>query len=625
MKEDDIVIQDFEHKESEANQQDEINNINVDNLQYLEEEVSNYLEHSREDLNKNVNVNDRQNRISDIPEDYHLFEYEPTTSHDLANQLPIIKDLSEAEQNENEERPGIIQKDNDKLRKTLSSKNKKIEKMEEENNSLKILILKLYEQKETNDNIIKKLNDTISKLKSQNSSLASENKEYIAQNNELNYKVIELNQKLLSKSSLDAINEKLNSYSFTSRPSSTKYMNDINTSFNADNNNNANNEINKLTNKIMELEIENNKLKFENSALKTNIDNLNADNINEKAIESKLHSNEIESLNKHIKTLNQTVTNLYAQQHNYKYNYNNCSISQNQDDDSTIIDDINSQSLSHILEEVKVMNGKIRKLEQEKLQKDAQLKNEMNLKANLEITLRTKENIFNELQITYAELNRYHDQIVKEYEDNETKLRQENELTIQQLNQKNNEYQTLYSKYQLLVDNMKTISNDNQIANAQFTQITNDYNNKLMKAYAKLKEYKMKIQTLKMKIDELHNEIQDLRYGQELNQQLNNMHNDFINQQYNNMYFGNNNNNNNPSINNNKQYEDTMTNNINEYDDKSKGDLGKINNNLNMPVATTEEEQFRQLQDFKDILNKMDVNFKKIGNDNENDNKEEAK
>ena len=147
MKEDDIVIQDFEHKESEANQQDEINNINVDNLQYLEEEVSNYLEHSREDLNKNVNVNDRQNRISDIPEDYHLFEYEPTTSHDLANQLPIIKDLSEAEQNENEERPGIIQKDNDKLRKTLSSKNKKIEKMEEENNSLKILILKLYEQK----------------------------------------------------------------------------------------------------------------------------------------------------------------------------------------------------------------------------------------------------------------------------------------------------------------------------------------------------------------------------------------------------------------------------------------------------------------------------------------------
>ena len=45
MKDDDIVVQDFEQNEEEVNQQDEINNINVDNLQYLEEEVSNYLEH----------------------------------------------------------------------------------------------------------------------------------------------------------------------------------------------------------------------------------------------------------------------------------------------------------------------------------------------------------------------------------------------------------------------------------------------------------------------------------------------------------------------------------------------------------------------------------------------------
>jgi hypothetical protein len=132
-----------------------------------------------------------------------------------------------------------------------------------------------------------------------------------------------------------------------------------------------------------------------------------------------------------------------------------------------------------------------------------------------------------------------------------------------------------------------------------------------------------------MKIDELHNEIQDLKYGQELNQQLNNMHNDFINQQYNNMYLGNNNNNNNISMNNNnRQYEDIITNNINEYDDKSKGDLGMTNTNLNMPIITTdttEEEQLRQLQDFKDILSKIDDNFKKTGNDNENYNNEQTK
>lgn len=621
MNDDDIVVQDLEQNEEEANQQDEINNINVDNLQYLEEEVSNYLEHSQEDIIKTAteDEHDRPNRISDLPEDYHFVEYEPRTSHDLANQLPIIKDLSEAEQ-EHEECVGFIQKHNDNLKKALSLKNKEIEKLGEENNSLKICILKLNEQKEKNDNIIKRLNDTISKLKSQNSSLTSENKEYLIQNSELNYKVIELNQKLLSKSSLDAINEKLNSYSFTSRPGSTKYMNDISTSFNGDNNNNVNNEINKLTNKIIELEIENNKLKFENTALKTNIDNINVDNDNEKEIENKLHSNEIESLNKYIKTLNQTVADLYTQQHNYKYNYNNCSISQNKDDNSTTIDDINSQSFSQIFEELKAMSSKIRKLEQEKQQKDIRL-------ADIEMNLKTKENIFKELQITYAELNNYHDQIVREYEDNIAKLKNENEFTLQQLNQKNNEYQTLYKNYQLVLDNLTTISNDNKIANAQFTQITNDYNNKLMKAYAKLKEYKMKIQTLKMKIDELHNEIQDLKYGEQLNQQLNNMHNDFINQQYNNMDLGNNNKNNiNISMNNNnRQYEDKITNNINENDDKPKGDLGMTNTNLNMPIITTEEEQLRQLQDFKDILSKIDDNFKKTGNDNENDNNEQAK
>ena len=132
MKDDDIVVQDFEQNEEEVNQQDEINNINVDNLQYLEEEVSNYLEHSQEDIIKTAteHEHDRPNRISDLPEDYHHVEYEPRTSHDLANQLPIIKDLSEAEQ-EHEECVGFIQKHNDNLKKTLSLKNKEIEKLGE--------------------------------------------------------------------------------------------------------------------------------------------------------------------------------------------------------------------------------------------------------------------------------------------------------------------------------------------------------------------------------------------------------------------------------------------------------------------------------------------------------------
>ena len=77
--------------------------------------------------------------------------------------------------------------------------------------------------------------------------------------------------------------------------------------------------------------------------------------------------------------------------------------------------------------------------------------------------------------------------------------------------------------------------------------------------------------------------------------------------------------------NNNRQYEDMITNNINEYDDKPKGDLGMTNTNLNMPIITTEEEQLRQLQDFKDILSKIDDNFKKTGNDNENYNNEQTK
>ena len=51
------------------------------------------------------------------------------------------------------------------------------------------------------------------------------------------------------------------------------------------------------------------------------------------------------------------------------------------------------------------MSSKIRKLEQEKQQKDIRL-------ADIEMNLKTKENIFKELQITYAELNNYHDQIV---------------------------------------------------------------------------------------------------------------------------------------------------------------------------------------------------------------------
>ena len=154
---------------------------NENNLQFLEEEATNLITDDRFQI-------------------------------DSLNEPKILKEHSE-EIDLDDNLISILKHQNNLLQSAITSKNKEIEDSEREKNTLKIHILKLEEQNIASESIINELNSSNAKYKNQNMILNEENKEMNEKYNELNYQIIELKQKLITKNSLQKINEKFYSLS----------------------------------------------------------------------------------------------------------------------------------------------------------------------------------------------------------------------------------------------------------------------------------------------------------------------------------------------------------------------------------------------------------------------------
>ena len=228
-----------------------MSDFNENNLQFLDEEVSNMI--SEENKTDNENEECEDNLVT------------------------------------------ILKYQNDSYKSAVIQKNKEIEESEKENNTLKIAILKLQEQILSKDNIINELNTNITKIKNQNLLLKEENKELNTKNNQLSYQNIELKQRAITNLSLQKISQKY--ISFSARESSKKEEEKgIEEKI-------EKRDIDKANTKISELEIENEKLKFDNKILKDQIESAKIDRENEITILKSLHKKEIDNLEKYSSML----------------------------------------------------------------------------------------------------------------------------------------------------------------------------------------------------------------------------------------------------------------------------------------------------------------------------------
>ena len=127
------------------------------------------------------------------------------------NQIQNNNEKSQAEQNENVNEKFLMstmklemarQKDN------LSKCESTINKLNKENNELKVLQLELSKELSTKEDIINSNKVEINRLQAKNSNLEREyeSKQKIIQ--ELNYKIIELTQKIESNDNLNKISQK---------------------------------------------------------------------------------------------------------------------------------------------------------------------------------------------------------------------------------------------------------------------------------------------------------------------------------------------------------------------------------------------------------------------------------
>lgn len=438
---------------------------NENNLQFLEEEATNLITDDRFQI-------------------------------DSLNEPKMLKDHSE-EIDLDDNLISILKHQNNLLQNAITSKNKEIEDSEREKNTLKIHILKLEEQNIASESIINELNSSNAKYKNQNMILNEENKEMNEKYNELNYEIIELKQKLITKNSLQKINEKF--YSLSSRaPTSTnkESLGDENEEEKKDDG-----ELSKLEIKLNELEVENSKLKFEQNVLKNQVEIANIDKENEIAIMKSLHKKELDNYESYAKMLKSQLEDAYKSR-------NDNLITNNTDLD-------NLKQNSKLFLQISTLENKIRELDNENFKLKKALSKAQSETAETQIKLENKEQIIDKLQKEYQGAITQCQEQIANLEENQNILSNNDEENQKMIGALMQEKQDLIEKINQLNNGFIVMKQGLDEANELFMNKKTFMENEIANARTKTNEYKRKVQILKIKINELQEEIAFLKQENE--------------------------------------------------------------------------------------------------------------
>ncbi len=373
-----------------------------------------------------------------------------------------------------------------RIKENLSQSQTKVNELFQENNRLKLLQLENSKKLSIKEDIINSNKIEINRLQSKNNTLESENEEKKNLIQELNYKIIELTQKIESFESINKINEKLKG----NEPDNIQKDYLV--------------EINKLYNKINEIEIRNGKLIFDNKNLKNKLETLKNDKKNEIEILELLNKKKIENLEKNILNLNNTINELINENKKQPKEINYYQIQ------------------NEVYQNFSELEKKIRKYDNDNFLLKKENQNLKNENEELKIIINGKENIIEKLQLNISKMENDFKIKISELNSNFKSPINNNiksnlvDANINENNNENvenllNEQKRLMEENEILKNNYEQMTVGINEANELFVNKQKEYENVINYQNEKLKEYKFKISLLKIKINELHSEKEFLR------------------------------------------------------------------------------------------------------------------
>ena len=427
-------------------------------------------------------------------------------NRDLNENNILNKDKEEENQNKNEESSQKVQNEEQnenfqdlektlinsmkleiiRIKENLSQSQTKVNELFQENNRLKLLQLENSKKLSIKEDIINSNKIEINRLQSKNNTLESENEEKKNLIQELNYKIIELTQKIESFESINKINEKLKG----NEPDNIQKDYLV--------------EINKLYNKINEIEIRNGKLIFDNKNLKNKLETLKNDKKNEIEILELLNKKKIENLEKNILNLNNTINELINENKKQPKEINYYQIQ------------------NEVYQNFSELEKKIRKYDNDNFLLKKENQNLKNENEELKIIINGKENIIEKLQLNISKMENDFKIKISELNSNFKSPINNNiksnlvDANINENNNENvenllNEQKRLMEENEILKNNYEQMTVGINEANELFVNKQKEYENVINYQNEKLKEYKFKISLLKIKINELHSEMEFLR------------------------------------------------------------------------------------------------------------------
>lgn len=516
------------------------------------------------------------------------------------------------------------------LQELLDSKNKDFDNLNSESNKLKMLLIQEQKQLIDKDNIIHSINLQKKNLEEQLNKKNAESENMKNKIKELNYKLIELNQSLITKENI---------YQFNNRIKNVLEKKNIN---NDNQNQNQNDiiitenyeiELKRLSNLVDELEIKNNKLLFDNKALNSKIDTIINDKNSELNLYKYIYQNKINNLNKAISNLNNRISQLLSEQNNQKN-----------------VNKYNNLLKKDILQKFNELENKLNGYDKENCalrQENQNIKSELE---ELKLVTDSKEKIIQKLQSDFEIMeNEYNNNLLTTQKVDENLKKGDLDKT-QYINELQSKQEKLNKENKDLKFGLKQMTKNINEANQLYFKKKAEYDKTLSLTDNKLKEYKKKIVLLKMKINELHQEIKllkeykgvDFLYSNNNNQysfltQMNIDNNNQNKQDYkkfisytpkarkNKIPFEINLENNNENLDGNDIFGDIKISEVPKDNNSMKPPSIKKNNDLikqennstknksnDKNALANNEQDLKFIQEYKDNLNKMDEQLKKL-------------
>ena len=516
------------------------------------------------------------------------------------------------------------------LQELLDSKNKDFDNLNSESNKLKMLLIQEQKQLIDKDNIIHSINLQKKNLEEQLNKKNAESENMKNKIKELNYKLIELNQSLITKENI---------YQFNNRIKNVLEKKNIN---NDNQNQNQNDiiitenyeiELKRLSNLVDELEIKNNKLLFDNKALNSKIDTIINDKNSELNLYKYIYQNKINNLNKAISNLNNRISQLLSEQNNQKN-----------------VNKYNNLLKKDILQKFNELENKLNGYDKENCalrQENQNIKSELE---ELKLVTDSKEKIIQKLQSDFEIMeNEYNNNLLTTQKVDENLKKGDLDKT-QYINELQSKQEKLNKENKDLKFGLKQMTKNINEANQLYFKKKAEYDKTLSLTDNKLKEYKKKIVLLKMKINELHQEIKllkeykgvDFLYSNNNNQysfltQMNIDNNNQNKQDYkkfisytpkarkNKIPFEINLDNNNDNLDGNDIFGDIKISEVPKDNNSMKPPSIKKNNDLikqennstknksnDKNALANNEQDLKFIQEYKDNLNKMDEQLKKL-------------